>query len=304
MRIFTIGETTFDIMFRNGSPVGSCSGGSAYNSAISLGRCGLPVSLVSTFGNDRVGDLSMAFLTSNGVGCGFIKRFEGQSRVALAFIDPDNNADYSFYPASKDVVPEYPVPCKNDIVLLGSSFAIRDNGRESLVNFLKKVKVAGGIIIYDPNSRQPIKGNLGILSKTLENFELASIIKGSDQDFRNIFGLEGGQEVFKRISEFGPKCLFYTKGAMGSELLVQNIHLKNHAQRIKVESTIGAGDNFSAGIVSGLFKYLNEGILYSSFELEEWMEILNSGTWFATQVCGSSENYLPIESANQLIPHT
>ncbi|MEI6138740.1 MAG: PfkB family carbohydrate kinase [Mariniphaga sp.] len=304
MRIFTIGETTFDIMFRNGLPIGSCSGGSAYNSAISLGRCGLPVSLVSTFGNDYVGDLSMAFLMSNGVDCGFIKRFDGQSRVALAFMNPDNNGDYSFYPASKDVVPEYPEPHKNDIVLLGSSFAIRDNGRENLLDFLKKAKVAGGIIIYDPNARQRITDNPGLLSKTIENFELASIIKGSDQDFRNIFGLDSGQEVFTRISEFGPKCLVYTKGAMGSELLVQNIHLKKHAPRIKVESTIGAGDNFSAGIVSELFKYLNEGNLYSSFELKKWREILNSGTWFATQVCGSAENYLPIESANHLMLKT
>ena len=35
MRIFTIGETTYDILFRDGRPVGACSGGSAYNSAIS-----------------------------------------------------------------------------------------------------------------------------------------------------------------------------------------------------------------------------------------------------------------------------
>jgi fructokinase len=299
MRIYTIGETTFDILFRNGLPVGACSGGSAYNSAVSLGRCGLPVSLISTFGNDHVGDLSMAFLRNNGVGCEFIQRFDGQSRVALAFIDTDNNADYSFYPASKDVVPEYPEPHENDIVLLGSSFAIRDNGREKLVNFLKKVKATGGIIIYDPNARQQITDKPAILKKTLENFELASIIKGSDQDFRNIIGLEGGPNVYGRISGFGPKCLFYTKGALGSELFAPNIHLEIPAQKIKVVSTIGAGDNFSAGIIFGLYKYLNKGVSYTSFDLKEWGKILNLGAFFATEVCGSAENYLPIESISQ-----
>ena len=86
MRIFTIGETTYDILFRESVPVAAHSGGSAYNSSISLGRCGLPVSLISTFGTDSIGDLSYKFLTENGVNCQLIKRFEGKSRIALAFL--------------------------------------------------------------------------------------------------------------------------------------------------------------------------------------------------------------------------
>ena len=74
MRIFSIGETTYDILFRDGQPVSACSGGSAYNSAISLGRCGLPITLISTFGDDPIGDLSSEFLKNNGVKCDLIKR--------------------------------------------------------------------------------------------------------------------------------------------------------------------------------------------------------------------------------------
>lgn len=301
MRIFTIGETTYDILFRNNLPVGSCSGGSAFNSAVSLGRCGLPISLISTFGFDHVGDMSMEFLKDNGVGCDFIKRFDGQSRIALAFIDSDSIADYSFYQASKEEVPEYPEPSLCDIVLLGSSFAIRDNGRKELVDFLQKVKASGGLVIYDPNARQPLIDKPEILKKTFENFELASIIKGSDEDFRNIFGLEAGQEVFNRISEFGPKCMFYTKGSKGAELFVQNLHLNIPARKVEVKSTIGAGDNFSAGIVYGFYNYLNEKLSYTSLNIKEWSEILDLGTVFATEVCGSAENYLPIERVKQLI---
>ena len=113
--IFTIGETTYDIQFREGKPAGACGGGSAFNSAISLGRCGLPVSLISTFGNDKVGDLSFKMLNDNGVNCSLIKRFEGRSRVALAFFE-NNNPQYSFYPASKEVTPDYPDPLEGEIV--------------------------------------------------------------------------------------------------------------------------------------------------------------------------------------------
>lgn len=300
MRIFTIGETTYDILFRDGSPFGACSGGSAYNSAISLGRCGLPVSLISTFGNDHIGDLSFDFLLKNGVNCALIKRFNGQSRIALAFFDSDNNADYSFYQASKDVFPDYPKPQKNDIILLGSSFALRDNGRENLIGFLQLAKNAGCIVIYDPNARKSMTENPEIINKILQNIALATIIKGSDQDFRNILGINDGKSVYSRISEIGYKYLIYTKGADGAELFTPDFHLDISANEIKVVSTIGAGDNFSAGIVYGLFNCMINNQLFEKLTPNKWEEIMNSGTLFASEVCGSSENYLTEETGNRI----
>jgi len=300
MRIFTIGETTYDISFRDGNPVGACSGGSAYNSAISLGRCGLPVSLVTTFGNDHVGDLSLAFLQKNGVNCTQVKRFDGQSRIALAWFDSDQNAEYSFYKASADITPDYPEPQKNDLILLGSSFALRDNGRMNLIRFLKKAKDAGCITIYDPNAREPVAERPDIVNKIMENISLATIIKGSDQDFRNIFGLTDGSSVYSKISESGNQSLLYTKGAEGAELFAGDLHLVIPPKKIKVVSTIGAGDNFSAGIVYGLFIKLKSIQSFIELTASEWEEIMFYGTLFASEVCGSSENYLPEVTGKRL----
>lgn len=300
MRIFTIGETTYDISFRDGNPVGACSGGSAYNSAISLGRCGLPVSLISTFGNDPIGNLSLDFLLKNGVNCDLIKRFDGQSRIALAFFDPDNNADYSFYQASKDVFPDYPESQKNDIILLGSSFALRDNGRENLIGFLQMAKDLGCIIIYDPNARQLVTDQPEIVNKILQNIALATIIKGSDEDFRNIFGLSDGESVYSLISDSGKKVLVYTKGADGAELFTRDFHFKIAAKETKVVSTIGAGDNFSAGIIYGLYNHMIDNIIFKELTPDSWEDIMNSGILFASEVCGSSQNYLSEETGRRL----
>jgi fructokinase len=300
MRIFTIGETTFDISFRDGVPVGACSGGSAFNSAISLGRCRLPVSLISTFGNDRIGDLSMAFLIKNGVNCERIKRFEGQSRVALAFFDSGNNADYSFYQASKDVFPDYPEPKKNDVILLGSSFAIRDNGRENLLRYLQQAKDAGSIIIYDPNARESLTDKPQITNKILQNIALATIVKGSDQDFRNIFELDDAKSVFTRISESTDKYLIFTRGADGAVIYTPDFHFSVAAKETKVISTIGAGDNFSAGVVYGLHSLLTNNQSFEKLTFSQWEIIMNYGILFSSEVCASSENYLPQETGNRL----
>ena len=296
MRIFSVGETTYDILFRDGHPVSSCSGGSAFNSAVSLGRCGLPVSLISTFGDDYVGDYSFSFLRENNVNCDLVKRFEGQSRIALAFFDDLNNATYSFYQASKNVVPEYPRPIQNDIVLLGSSFALRENGREQLVEFLLNVKRANGLVIYDPNTRQPLQNRPDLVDRIRENFELADIIKGSDQDFDHIFGLQDATAVFNQTSFNENKSLIYTKGAEGVSLLSGKIRCSLEARKVNVVSTIGAGDNFTAGLVYGLYKLFKSQNRILPLDKCEWVEILNSGTYFASEVCRSNENYLPVSS--------
>ena len=301
MRIFTIGETTYDILFRDGQPVSACSGGSAYNSAISLGRCGLPVSLISTFGYDPIGNLSLEFLGKNGVKCDLIKRFDGRSRVALAFFDRDNNADYSFYPASKDVFPEYPTLQVGDILLVGSSFALRDNGRENFLNFLEQAKNKGCITIYDPNARQCMTGKPELLQKIIRNMSLATIIKGSDQDFRNIFGFQDGESAYSKIRESGDKILIYTRGAGGAELFTPGLHLEVSARKTNVISTIGAGDNFSAGIVFGLFKKLTNNLSLNILTSPDWEEIMSFGTLFASEVCASSQNYLPEAFGEKLI---
>ncbi len=300
MRIFAVGETTYDILFRNGQPLGACSGGSAYNSSISLGRCGLPVALISTFGTDPVGDLSHSFLLRNGVNTSLIKRFNGQSRLALAFFDTNNNAEYSFYPASMDVFPVYPVPRKNDILLLGSSFALRDNGRDSLLTFLRQAQENGCITIYDPNARQCLTDQPELLQKIIVNISMAHIVKGSDQDFRNIFGLEVGQKVWSKIRESGPQALVYTKGGEGAELFIHDLHLQIAARATQVVSTIGAGDNFSAGVVYGLFQNLKKNRTLKDLTSADWEEIMSFGILFASEVCGSAENYLTAETGKRL----
>jgi len=72
------------------------------------------------------------------------------------------------------------------------------------------------------------------------------------------------------------------------------------AKKTEVLSTIGAGDNFSAGIVFGLFNQMIDNHLFEELTLNKWEEILNSGTLFASEVCGSSENYLTKETGKKL----
>lgn len=300
MKIIAVGEVTYDIFFREGKPVGSAVGGSQLNSAVTLGRCGLPVMLVSSTGDDPTGNLSVGFLLRNGVNTDYIRRFGGNSRIALAFFNEKAEASYSIYPASTIVVPLYPEPQPADIILFGSSFALREQGREELLTFLRKARACGSTIIYDPNIRQDVTRNPDLKAMIMQNIGLANIVKGSVEDFLQLFGTGDSRLVCREIVGAGASFLALTKGADGAEFLASDLHLALPALPVKVVSTVGAGDNFSAGMICSLFRLIEQGFPIGGLTREQWQSTLETATRFAAEVCQSEENYLPVSIATQL----
>jgi sugar/nucleoside kinase (ribokinase family) len=73
-------------------------GGSMLNTAVSLGRCGLEVEMITELGQDKIGQTVLEFLAENGVSTSFIQPADGfKTPIALAFLDEKGNAAYSFY---------------------------------------------------------------------------------------------------------------------------------------------------------------------------------------------------------------
>jgi fructokinase len=183
---------------------------------------------------------------------------------------------------------------------LGSSFSLRDKGRENLLDFLHKCKQAGSIIIYDPNARRHLAGDPQMMKKILENISLATIIKGSDEDFHFIFKSNRSIHISELIRDLGPLYLIYTKGSKGAEFFTANLHFELNAMKINVVSTIGAGDNFSAGVIFGIYHKLLNNVQMIDFSAIDWQYIMTMGSFFASRVCESTENYISLETAKRI----
>ncbi|MBW6461179.1 MAG: carbohydrate kinase [Bacteroidales bacterium] len=303
--IFTIGETILDIIFENNQPVAAKAGGSMLNSAVSLGRCGLQVEMLTELGDDTIGEMVKGFLNDNGVGTLFLKPAEGfKTPVSIAFLDEKGNAQYSFYkqyPSIRALLPlavgRWPLAVEGDVVLFGSFYSLDAAIREEIVSFVKEAKRNGAIIIYDPNIR---KNHLEEVEKLMsfvqENIALADIIRGSDEDFDNLFGLDDVKAVHARVKSLGCGHLIRTCGRRGAELFAGDTRLHLPAPKINVVSTIGAGDSFNAGIIYGLVKngVTPEGL--EKLDLNDWCGIMEYGIRFAAEVCCSYDNYIDPDS--------
>jgi fructokinase len=302
-KIYGIGETVFDIIFKGGQTQAAKAGGAMLNSTVSLGRIGLPVSFISEYANDNVGKIIDDFLQKNGVATDFVDHFkEGKTKLALAFLNEKNDASYTFYQDYPELRLniKFPEIIKDDIILCGSIYAITDEIRKKFRDLVSMAKKNGAIVIYDPNFRPSHSSDLDkLLPLIVENMQNAKLVRGSDEDFKNIFGAKTPDEAWKVVSKYC-NCLVYTANAEGVFVRTISYSGRFSVKAIKPVSTIGAGDNFNAGMMAAIYRNQITGDQLDKMGEESWSKVVSMGVDFATNVCLSYENYISEEFAKEL----
>ncbi|MFA6923314.1 MAG: PfkB family carbohydrate kinase [Bacteroidales bacterium] len=298
-KVYCVGETVFDIIFKNSKPIEAKPGGSMLNTAVSLGRIKVPVNLISEYSKDSVGKLIDLFLKNNSVNIDHVYKFDnGKTPLALGFLNEENNANYSFYKnyPEKRLAINFPEIKKDDIILFGSLYAISKEIWNIINDFLKKAKQKKAIIIYDPNYRI---SNLLDIKKIkpyiLKSISLADIIRGSDEDFNHIFNTTNSEKTFDFIQKNNCSNLIYTANKNGVSLHTKNYSKKYKVPTIKPVSTIAAGDSFNAGLIYSILKNKISLEKINSIKPEMWNEVIKTSIDFATDVCLSYENYISKE---------
>lgn len=301
-RIYAIGETVLDIIFKNGQPQAAKSGGSMLNSVVSLGRIGLPVSFISEYGKDDPGQLIDSFLQENGVNTDLVHKFtEGNTVLALAFLNEKNDASYTFYKnyPKKRLDITFPQLTSDDIILCGSFYSVWTEVRSKFLEFIGQAREKGALVIYDPNFRKSHLFELDRLKPMIiENMKYASIVRGSNEDFEYIFGSRSIEEAYEHIRPLCP-TMIYTKNTEGVEVMSNGNKYRFPVKKIQPVSTIGAGDNFNAGTMAALYKLGIHTRQLGTLPENQWQKIIQNAVDFASEVCMSYENYVSAEFAEK-----
>jgi len=303
-RVFGLGETVMDLIFKDDQPIASRAGGSALNTMVSLARVNVSSYFISEVGRDRLGQMIMDFLEENNLNTDYICRFdEGKSALALAFLNDENDAEYEFfkdYPKQR-LVGEIPDFNQGDILVFGSFFGLNPVIRPRLLEYLEKAKSADAIIIYDPNFSNHHLENRDLLLPTLEeNFRIADIVRGSDEDFQNIYHTNDPKAVYSKVAQHCSN-LVITANKNGVYAFGQNHYRHYKVPVIEPVSTIGAGDNFNAGMIKA---FLDFNMIKSKEDLylsnDDWMHIVAYGIEFSAEVCMRLDNYIHTDFQHKL----
>lgn len=305
-KVIGIGETVLDIIFKDNRPVEAVPGGSTFNSIVSLSRAGVRTVFVSETGNDRVGGLIRDFLRQNGVDDSYMHATQdARSPISLAFLDSENNADYVFYREKGKDRYDFSLPEieADDIVVFGSYYAVNPDTRPQVRQLLETARRKGAIVYYDVNFRPSHRRDvMRVTPNLIENLEFADIVRGSRDDFSVIYNKEDADRVYSSEISFYCKRMVFTDGPQPVRIFADGgLRLQYEVAATDTVSTIGAGDNFNAGLVYGLLRCgVTRAELYAGLSADKWHEMTSHALAFSAECCKDISNYISPEFGQKM----
>lgn len=258
--ILCVGEALIDIVDRGGKK-SEHVGGSPMNVATVLASLGHPTSLASWWGNDRRGHEIARVAAAAG-----LRIVEGSDRaertsVAHATVDETGRATYDF-----DLLWEVPIlPTPREITHLhvGSIGATMEPGGSDVFAAVKRMAIQG-TVSYDPNLRPAImRRPSSVKSRVEEIVTHSDVVKVSDEDLEWLYPNTPVEQIMRNWISKGPGLVIVTRGPWGAyaKLSADRDMLVVDALDVELADTVGAGDSFMGGLISGL---IDAGLLGSA----------------------------------------
>ena len=118
-------------------------------------------------------------------------------------------------------------------------------------------------------------------------------MRGSVDDFEVLFGHSDADKIYRSDISFYTRNFILTQGAKPVELRANGISKSYPVERMETVSTIGAGDNFNAGLVYGMIKNnVTKQQIADGMPEALWDKLIASAQQFAGECCKSIYNYI------------
>jgi fructokinase len=136
----------------------------------------------------------------------------------------------------------------------GSIATVLDPGATAVHDTVAAAR-ATATVSYDPNARPSLMGRPEQARTSIERMvALSDVVKVSDEDIEWLRPGESVDDVALDWARLGPALIVVTRGAHGASALLARTRDLRHipAPSVTVVDTVGAGDSFMSGLLSGL----------------------------------------------------
>jgi fructokinase len=251
-RLLVVGEALVDIVTDSSGETAEHIGGSPANVAVGLARLDHAVDFATSLGRDDRGERIAAHLRRHGVTVLPESFVDAPTSTALATLDHTGAATYDF-DLHWDLGVLTPHPGTGHLHT-GSIGAILQPGAAHVLATLRAARPAA-TVSYDPNIRPGIMGDLGPVREQVEELVgLSDVVKASEDDLALLYAGSSTDEVMARWVRLGASVVVVTLGGDGvAYRSAADDRVGRAATRAeRVVDTVGAGDSFMAGLISGL----------------------------------------------------
>ncbi|TDT97667.1 fructokinase [Streptomyces sp. 846.5] len=254
--VLVIGEALTDILLGPDGRQRACPGGSPANVALGLARLGHPVRLATRVGRDEHGRQLQRHLGDSGVVLTDGSVVEAPTSTATATIDDRGAASYEF-----DIVWELPEAATESArtgliahLHIGSIAATLAPGSAQVLAAVTAAR-SRCTVSYDPNIRPALLAAPAEERPRVERLVAASdVVKASEEDLGWLYPGQDLHEVADRWIRSGPALVVITRSGDGAEAFWPGGNRHQPPTPVEVVDTVGAGDAFMSGLISGLLE--------------------------------------------------
>ncbi|MBM7622661.1 sugar kinase [Sporohalobacter salinus] len=264
-------------------------GGAESNFAIGLARLGHQVGWFSKLGKDPHGEYIKSFIRGEGVDTSQVK-FTSKAPTGLYFKERrelgESNVYYYRHDSAasrmkpEDLSEDYIAQAKY-LHLTGITPALSDSCHKTILEAIEIANKNNVKVSLDPNLRLKLWSKERMREVMLDLFKQADIVMPGIEEGEILLGTDDPEEIADQILDLGAEIVIVKLGAEGA--LVANKEAKEEVAGYSVErvvDSIGAGDGFAAGFISGQLRGAN---------IVDSTKLANAVGAFATTVIGDVE---------------
>lgn len=241
--------------------------GAEFNVATGISRLGHKVSYLTKLGDDPFGKLIESTLRNNGIGSGLVS-YSSQYRTGFMLKGKVSKGDPQIFyfraGSAASTLSERDVE-KNDftefshIHLTGIAPALSESTLKAVYKMIELGRKAGLYISFDPNLRPQLWSSSEQMVKTLNDLaSKADLVMPGDGEGEILCGSSEPEKIASFYQNLGAKSVIVKCGPKGAYYATPDKRGKVAGFIIdKVVDTVGAGDGFAAGVLSGLMEGLS-----------------------------------------------
>ncbi len=254
-KIIAIGEIVWDCL-----PAGNQLGGAPLNFAFFAKELSAQAYAVSAVGNDELGDETLHVASATGVNLDFVQRNDLPTSRVLVTLDENGIPQYEIVEGvAWDAVecPDSALELVRDasVICWGSLAQRTEKSRQSVLSMLSAAP-ASCLKVFDINIRQHYY-SLEVIKNSLEYADILKLNEDELPLVAEMLGMTGSEEavISEIIERYSLKYVVYTHGADFSRVYgAEGLLSHQDTPKVKVADTVGAGDSFTAVLVTSLLQ--------------------------------------------------
>jgi fructokinase len=235
-------------------------GGSPFNVAVGLARLRNRTALMARLAESGFGQLLHDAAAGEGIDLSAGARATEPTTLAVVSAADPASVRYDFYlEGTADWqwtgAELAKLPADTEVLHFGSIASWTAPGSELIDELVRDVRAAGrSLVSYDPNIRPLVLGARARGRQLVErSVGRAHVVKASREDLEWLYPSHAVDEVGSRWNELGAALVVITDGADGAIAYRKGAPpLLRPGRAITLVDTIGAGDSFTAGLLSAL----------------------------------------------------